>query len=312
MYQNTSRPQPPFSLPYNQIQDPGSQAPVSNADFTFGAQAQGGLPAFNFDGTGPGQSSQAPQSSQDGVFDFSFGGSYQYGPSVPIPKPWWEVDGGARNMVFPLEVEPYEPILLANNSIGPGFPFRSQVWEQQMDGIGAPVPDISLPNYNPTPGEVDRQRQFDLQQVQNQQSYQPQPHYQQQQAHSQQPGGLVHSPESQSSSFGIRAVSESPSGDLSEDSSAAPLRRSNHPWGLTDDLKPVSQLVHPQKPHHKTIKDTAIVGGLGASADEGQIDESLVVHSTDEQPGPFPPGLSLARTSAAAHSVVRLEVSQAR
>lgn len=223
-------------------------------------------------------------------------------------------------MVAPLEVVPFDQIVLPEGTFGGGFPYNNDGWNQQMQAMGAPLPSTSASTFNPIGIELEQQRQFE-ERVRNQQQQQQYQQQQQPQASSSSssnppPPPLIYptqnsyatSPSSSSNSSShppeLRAHSHSPSSD-GESSS-----KQNLPWGVGPDLKPISHLVPPPKTHgHKAIKDISAIGGLGANMEEGILDEALVIHSSDEDSGPFPPGLSLARTSAAAHSVIRLEVS---
>lgn len=233
-------------------------------------------------------------------------------------------------MVAPLEVIPFEQTVLPQGTFGGGFPYNNEGWSQQMQAMGAPLPITAVSVFNPIGAELELQRQFE-ERVRNQQQQLRQQQPQQSSSSSSTtlnqppPPPLIYptqnsyatSPSSSSNSSihppEIRAYSHSPSSDQQSEhgDSSSSSQQQNLPWGIGPDLKPISHLVpHSTKAHgHKAIKDSSAIGALGANIEETILDDALVVHSSDEDSGPFPPGLSLARTSAAAHSVIRLEVS---
>lgn len=268
-----------------------------------------------------------PQPSMDFDINAPFGhhpASTPHAPVVQQPQPhqpWFASATGATSMVFSSDVNPYAALLGVDGSPGYGF-----------------LPDQWAPPAPPTFDTADRYalNMADLQPYYGAYPEQPAPP-----PPVQQPPPVdysVYAPHPQSSSAAYGTVPPPPvvqpqpfslsqsqtslsagqqsqsaatsthSGSPSQStSSVAPSVKDAKdkdkvkPWGLDESLKAVSRLV--PSPANQVARLTP-AERLNAEGEE--VGELL--KSSDVPDGPFPPGLSLERCSAAAHSIVRLEV----
>jgi hypothetical protein len=272
-------------------------------------------------------------------------GSYQVdvpsfnssGPMSTVPLgPWYATDAGAASLVFHADVNPYGSLLVGSGgSVSDFNPVPLDAWGTPQPA--PPAPAVSASMFETVDRYAlnmpDMPAYFGaFPDVLGGQSSQPQQTFVQsfdyttvppvaapaslepQQAHGATLLSQLTPPASQpsrSNPASVHSVSPSQRSTTSSfDPSAEKLKVTSpaRPWGLDGRLKPTSHLVSTGSSSQAltTLSRMSPVERLTIEGEE--VGELL--RASDVPDGPFPPGLSLERCSAAAHSIVRLETLQ--
>lgn len=268
----------------------------------------------------PQQQPHQPAPQRQYSFDFSFDNPFSSSNGAPAPQPWWDTEQGAGSLVLDLDTDILASTL-PNQSFGGGFPYTNETWVSDMESISGQLVHPQPTAYNPY--EQERAEQNAYQQAlrarqQQRMQQQPPPQFQstnaaavpspsvsqQQQLQMQPqfaplataasngsgPAGLVVEYNGTSSS----SIGPSSSGVPASLPTSPPQTPPKQvPWGLGNDLKPA-----PPPPSNAELAPND-----GTIARQSRGEENFTFVPANE--GPFPAGLSLARCSAAAHSIVR-------
>lgn len=255
-------------------------------------------------------SAYGQQQRQQGSFDVPMPG--------PAHNPWYATDSGAASLVFNADANPYAALLGTAPGPGTGFGFLPDQWApttlpppsfETVDRFALNVPDLQ-PYMSAFPELLAGQQPQQAQQpdYSSYAAYAPPPpaHVQQQQQPTP-PQGATLSQQSRSASASVHSASPSAHSHSPLSGATPPAAGQSsakaRPWGLDDRLQPTSHLVASPANQVARLTPAERLNAHGEPVGE-------LLKASDVPDGPFPPGLSLERCSAAAHSIVRLETLQ--